>query len=157
MKQTRKLLKQSPTFFRRLPTLEQRHHIQKNRPLSYHAHYKAQDTLRLYEAAEALLYREQMFRIPNLTAAQIAETLGCNPRALSAAMSHSPHKNFRSLLAATRVEEACRQLRNPELADLRIEDIAINCGFLSRQAFYLAFQNIMGMTPRQYRLEQYAL
>lgn len=125
--------------------------------MSYHAHYKAEETLRLYEAAGALLCRDRMFRLPTLTATQMATTLGCDPRALSAAMSHSPYKNFRALLAATRVEEACRQLRNPELADLSIEEIAINCGFLSRQAFYLAFQNIMGMTPRQYRLEQYAL
>ena len=54
-----------------------------------------------------------------------------------------------ALLQQIRIDEACKQLTG---TDIRIEDIAADCGFNDIQYFYRIFKKVTGMTPRQYRL-----
>ncbi|RZS42905.1 AraC family transcriptional regulator [Limnobacter thiooxidans] len=57
-------------------------------------------------------------------------------------------ESFRNLLAQVRHEEACRHLRE---TDWRIERIAKQLGYSETASFSLAFREVAGVSPRQWR------
>ncbi len=117
----------------------------------YISNYSEERSLNLYHTILALLKDEGLFREPDLTAKDIAERLGVNPSAISAAIAYMTDSNFNRLLARLRVREACFMLRNRKYDDLTAEEIGLRAGFASRQTFYNCFSKEMTMTPRQYR------
>lgn len=122
--------------------------------MSYLEHFSADRADRIYVGVLDLLQVKKLYREPGITARKIAGMLGEDYRAISAALAIVGDENFLTLLSRLRVREACRLLRDPKFAEWSAEEIGLRSGFASRQAFYLAFNRIMGMTPRQYRLQK---
>lgn len=54
-----------------------------------------------------------------------------------------------ALLQKIRIEEACKLLTN---TSMKVDDIALQCGFSDIKYFYNAFKKHTGLTPRQYRI-----
>lgn len=122
--------------------------------MSYLDHFSADRADRVYVEVLHLLQVKKLYREPGITARKIAEMMGEDHRAISAALAIQSGENFLSLLSRLRVREACRLLRDPKFAEWSAEEIGLRSGFASRQAFYLAFNRIMNCTPRQYRTQQ---
>ncbi|MBB6669101.1 helix-turn-helix transcriptional regulator [Cohnella nanjingensis] len=57
-------------------------------------------------------------------------------------------EGFKDYLTKIRVHEAKKGLADPNLS---ITDIYLSCGFQGHAAFYRAFQQIVGLTPKAYR------
>lgn len=121
--------------------------------MSYLDHFSADRADRVYVEVLNLLQVKKLYREPGITARKLAEMMGEDYRAISAALAIQSGENFLSLLGRLRVREACRLLKDPKFADWSAEDIGLRSGFASRQAFYLAFNRIMNCTPRQYRMQ----
>lgn len=122
--------------------------------MSYLDHFSADRADRIYVEVLNLLQVKKLYRQPGITAKKIAELMGEDSRAVSAALAMQSDENFLMLLSRLRVREACRLLKDPKQNEWSVEEIGLRTGFSSRQAFYLAFKRITGMTPRQYRQQQ---
>lgn len=119
--------------------------------MSYLDHFSPDRADRVYVEVLNLLQVQKLYRERGITARKIAEMMGEDHRAISAALAIQSGENFLTLLNRLRVREACRMLRDPKFAKIGAEDIGMRSGFSSRQAFYLAFRRLMNMTPTQYR------
>ena len=123
---------------------------------AYLDHFSPRRAADIYIRVLKLLQKQRYYRDPDLTARHVAEIIGCDHRAISAALAISTGDNFLRLLAKIRATEAARMLRDRRFAEWNVEDIGLHCGFASRQSFYNAFNRVWGITPRQYRLRYHA-
>lgn len=120
--------------------------------MSYLDHFSADRADRIYVEVLNLLQVKKLYREPGITARRLAEMMGEDYRAISAALAIQSGENFLTLLSRLRVREACRLLKDPKYKDWSAEEVGLRSGFASRQAFYLAFNRVMGMTPKKYRI-----
>ncbi len=118
---------------------------------SYQLRFSQELVDTLYEKILRKMLIEKRYLVPGYTARQLAEELHTNTRYISATMSRRFGTNFSQLLAGFRVREAAAVLTNRKTADITMEELATRCGFNSRQALYIAFQSVMGTTPRLYQ------
>ena len=61
--------------------------------------------------------------------------------------------NYTSFVNKYRIDEAMTILVDKRYQDLRMEEVSDMVGFANRQSFYASFFRVMGMTPRDYRME----
>lgn len=83
-----------------------------------------------------------------ITVDDIAHHVGLNRSYLQTLFRQHTGKTVVDYINALRIEKACFILRN---TDLPIIDIAIDCGFSSRQHFLYTFKKHTGKTVREYR------
>ena len=93
------------------------------------------------------------FREP-ITLKQTAAAIGYTSTYLSHCISAIPGNNFRNIVNSARIEYAKKLLAS---TDMKIIDVALESGFTSESLFYTAFEKLMKMTPRNYRLNQKGL
>lgn len=105
----------------------------------------------IYLQILTLLTREKRFLSPDITAVRLAAEIGCQTRHISMALQSITGHNFNHLLNDMRLREVCRRLASSRYAQTTVEDIGLSCGYKTRQAFYIAFQRHLGMTPVQWR------
>ena len=87
------------------------------------------------------------------SARKLADDLGTNTRYISAVVNVRFHMNYTSFINKYRIEEAMSILVDKRYKDLRIEEVSDMVGFSNRQSFYASFYKLMGITPREYRLQ----
>ncbi len=80
----------------------------------------------------------------------LAKKLGCHEKYLSSALHSLTGINFRKFLALYRIDYAKKLLKKPS-SNLRIADIAMECGFSSINTFNRMFAVIVGLTPTEYK------
>ena len=93
------------------------------------------------------------YRAADYSALKLSADLHTNPRYISVVVALHTGGNYSALVNGYRLRDACRMLRSPRYRDYTVEEIGLECGFASRQAFYLAFHRLYKVTPRQYRLK----
>ncbi len=89
-----------------------------------------------------------------LTLEQLATQLEMTPRTLSTIINRHFKHNFFEFINRYRVEEAKRQLSNPELKTKTMIDVMADCGFNSKATFNTFFKKLVGSTPSQFRSKQ---
>ena len=94
---------------------------------------------------------EKKYRDPKYSAKQLAIDLGVNMRHISAVINVRFQQNYSELVGMMRIQEARYMLQDTNFVNMKMEDIAINVGFTTRQSFYATFYKICGITPREYR------
>lgn len=83
-----------------------------------------------------------------ITINDIAEYVGLNRSYIQTLFRQHTGKTVIDYINALRIEKACFIMRN---TDLPVIDIAIDCGFASRQHFLYTFKKHTGKTVREYR------
>lgn len=83
-----------------------------------------------------------------LSVSQIAAEVGLNRSYLQTLFRKVTGKTVVEYINSLRIEKACFIMKN---TDLPTVDIAIDCGFASRQHFMYVFKQHTGCTARQYR------
>jgi len=101
-----------------------------------------------------VLVMQKKYKDRDYSAKQLAEDLGTNTRYISAVMNVRFHMNYTSFINKYRIEEAMSILVDKRYQDLSIEEVSDMVGFANRQSFYASFYKIMGVTPRDYRLQR---
>lgn len=96
---------------------------------------------------------EGNYRDPKYSAKRLADDIGINSRQASAVISLRFQQNYSQLVGNMRVQEAKYMLQEREFRNMKMEDIAINVGFTTRQNFYATFFRQCGMTPKEYRFK----
>lgn len=83
----------------------------------------------------------------NISLAYAAEKMNLSESYFSRLFKKLSGENFVNYLNMIRVEKAASQIRN---SDLKIADIAYNCGFSNIRSFNRVFKELTGYTPSQY-------
>lgn len=94
---------------------------------------------------------EEKYRDPKYSAKQLSKDIGVNMRHISAVVSLRFQQNYSELVGLMRIQEAKYMLQDMNFADMKMEDIAVNVGFKTRQSFYATFFKVCGTTPKDYR------
>lgn len=99
----------------------------------------------------AALERTGLYLDPDASLAKAAELLAVKPHVVSRALNAAGGISFPQAINGIRIEKAKRMLRAPEEARTSIDAVAGLCGFRSRSRFYVAFQEVVGMSPATWR------
>lgn len=100
---------------------------------------------------EEYLRNEKPFLDDKVTLASLAKELAIPAHHFSMVINIERNTNFYNFINAYRVEEAKALLKNPEMADETILDIALMAGFQSKAGFNKVFKAVTGQTPSEFR------
>ncbi len=100
-----------------------------------------------------IIVMQKKYRDKDYSAKRLAEDLGTNTRYISAVVNVRFHMNYTSFVNKYRIDEAMSLLVDKRYQDLRMEEVSDMVGFSNRQSFYASFYRLVGMTPRDYRLQ----
>lgn len=109
---------------------------------------------RLRDEILRIVVTERKYRDKDYNTRKLAADLNTNSRYVSAVCATRFHKNYPELVNDYRVNDAMSLLADKRYVKLTVEDIAEMAGFSTRQSFYSNFYKRLGITPRQYRMEQ---
>ena len=100
-----------------------------------------------------IIVMQKKYRDKDYSAKKLAEDLGTNTRYISAVVNVRFHMNYTSFVNKYRIDEAMTILVDKRYQDLRMEEVSDMVGFSNRQSFYASFFRLVGITPRDYRLQ----
>lgn len=103
----------------------------------------------LIDELRTLMETEALYLDPTLTQPALAARLGVPVNYLSQTINEQTGDNFHMFLHRYRIRAASEQLIN--YPGKTVLDIALDCGYNSKSAFYTAFQRQTGLSPLAYR------
>lgn len=105
----------------------------------------------LYERVRAHFAAEKPHLNPDLKVDDVAKRLDVSPRRLSQVLKSASGRGFIDFVNGYRIEEATRAMDSDGSESLKLETIALRCGFNSRQQFRRVFEQVTGVNPGFYR------
>ncbi|GGI57593.1 helix-turn-helix domain-containing protein [Winogradskyella haliclonae] len=60
-------------------------------------------------------------------------------------------KSFPEVINSMRIKDITNKLKDPNLANVKVEELAFDVGFNSTSSFYVAFKKIVKITPREFQ------
>ena len=100
-----------------------------------------------------IIVKQKVYLDKDYSAKKLAQEIGTNTRYISAVVNTRFNMNYSQFVNKCRIDEAMRILADMRYQDLSMSDICDMVGFATRQSFYAAFYRFVGVTPRQYRLD----
>jgi AraC-like DNA-binding protein len=100
-----------------------------------------------------VIVMQKKYKDKDYSAKKLAEDLGTNTRYISAVVNVRFHMNYTSFINKYRIEEAMSILVDKRYKNLRIEEVSDMVGFANRQSFYASFYKLIGITPKEYRMQ----
>lgn len=97
-----------------------------------------------------LFEEEKIFMTQHLTIHTLAERLGLTSKSTSFLINTHFCKNFNEVVNEYRIKEVLKMMKQGEQAHLTIIGLAEIAGFHSNTAFYRAFKQYTGQTPKAY-------
>jgi AraC-like DNA-binding protein len=116
------------------------------------------DDNRIEQIADQLqnyLENKKAYLDPRLNLMDVSRELGINYKYISQAINHKFGKNFISLISEYRIDEAKKMIINQTNLNLTLEAIGELCGFQSKSTFFIAFKKITGLTPMQFKEQNF--
>lgn len=111
------------------------------------------EELDLFSRLMSYYEKEKPYLNPKYKAVELAKILEVSQREIAALLKTNGFNGFTNFNNKFRIEEVKRQFEDPKNATLKMEAIANNSGFGSRQSFYTAFEEFTGLNPGFYRAE----
>jgi tetratricopeptide (TPR) repeat protein len=112
-----------------------------------------QENLDLFTKLTVYYEKEKPYLNPKFKAIEVATALQVAQRDIATILKENGYNGFTNFNNKYRVEEVKRQFEDPKNATLKMEALANNSGFGSRQSFYTAFEEFTGLNPGFYRAE----
>lgn len=94
---------------------------------------------------------EKIYLKSNLSLRVLSNEINCSEKKLSHYFNTVLETKFYTYLNTYRIKEAQKMLKSEQYKSLSIEGISMECGYRSRSAFYKAFKEITGKTPKQFK------
>ena len=116
----------------------------------------APETAAILARLAPLMEVERVYRRPSLSIRDLAVLVGAPEYRLRRIIHEQlGYPNFNVFLHHYRIQEACQQLRDPNMRRIPILTIALSTGYQSINTFNRGFRDMMDITPSTYRsLEQ---
>ncbi|MFC4347289.1 helix-turn-helix transcriptional regulator [Kordiimonas lipolytica] len=106
------------------------------------------------EAALRLLETSKLYLTPQLRLEQFSDASGIEPRRLSSLIRGHTGERFPQIVSRLRVAHAQKLIEEAAPEKCNFLRIAYDAGFNSKSAFNLAFKQVSGITPTEYRVRQ---
>ncbi len=100
---------------------------------------------------------DKLFTNPEITLAELAQTLQVHPSNLSQVINRFEGKNFYDYINYKRIEEFKRIVALPENQRFTLLALAHDCGFNSKTSFNRNFKNATGLSPSKYLKQTHVL
>ncbi len=94
---------------------------------------------------------EKLYLNQNLNLNLLAEHTGISQKTISFVLNQHVHKSFNEFINEYRVECFKQKIAQPELDNLTIAGIALECGFSSQATFQRIFKQSTGQSPSEFR------
>ncbi len=104
-----------------------------------------------FEEIDSYIKNGKLFLDPNLSLASLEKALELSEGYISQLINNFSGGNFSSYINNLRIEESKKFLQNSEYEKYTIVSIALESGFNSKSAFYLAFKKATGISPTEYK------
>lgn len=99
-----------------------------------------------------VMENNELISNPDFSLTQLSEIIGYSYKQVSQTINDKLQKNFKTLLAETRIREACNRLLDQDTyGQYTIEHVAHSVGFASRSNFSVVFKSVVGITPAEFR------
>ena len=106
--------------------------------------------MEIYTDLTKVINEEKIFVNPELTLAELAQTLDVHPHNLSQVINTYEEKSFYDYINLKRIEEFKRIVAVPENRKFTLLALAHDCGFNSKTSFNRNFKNLTGLSPSDY-------
>ena len=107
----------------------------------------SEDDRMLMEEIERLVREKALYKMQDLSIANVATLCGKSHRVISTAINHCRGINFKTYINEYRVAEAARLIENGWLRHHTLEALASETGFAGRVNLYRAFKRKTGVSP----------
>ena len=109
----------------------------------------------LIQKLEVVLREQHLYRNPQLNLTELASSMEISEKALSQVINQELNRNFYQLINEYRIEEVKERLLDPDHSHLKILSLALDAGFNSKASFNRVFKSQTGLTPQQYRSQNF--
>lgn len=116
---------------------------------------KGMDVPAVLRKLDHLMKEKQVYQNEELTLPLLADQLGISPHQLSEMLNSVLKTNFKNYLNDWRIGAAKKLLKDEP--ELKVLEIALDCGFRSKSTFNSVFLKSTGMTPKEYQETQGSL
>jgi AraC-like DNA-binding protein len=103
------------------------------------------------EKLEELFRDKKLYLNPDLKITDLSKLLATNRTYISNYINHIEGKSFSAYINSYRIKEAKEILQNKGNGDLKLDEVAEQCGFGSFRTFSRAFHNEVGFGPKEYK------
>lgn len=97
-----------------------------------------------------LMSEKELFTISELTLVDLAKKLNIHPNYLSQIINEKTSSNFYAFINNLRIEKFLTLINDPQYKNLKLIELAYDCGFNSKSSFNKYFKNKVGKTPTEY-------
>jgi AraC-like DNA-binding protein len=94
---------------------------------------------------------DKVYLNPNLNLSVLSEATGHPQKTISAILNQHLQKSFNEFVNGYRIKEFKEKILQPEMDNLTIAGIALECGFNSQATFQRTFKDLTGKSPSEYR------
>lgn len=108
-------------------------------------------SLDYFNQLSQLIEKDELYLDPDFTLSVLAKKMQVNSKYLSQAINENRGQSFSRYINQQRVEKAKLLLQDPGFKNYSIEGIAQEAGFRSKSAFYKAFREVTGVSPKEYQ------
>lgn len=105
----------------------------------------------IVERLDKLVLESKFYLNDDASLSSLAEALHTSTHHLSQVLNESKGISFQELISQNRIREARRLLKDEDLQQTKVENIAAMVGYNSKSAFNTAFKRHTGMTPSEFR------
>jgi len=113
-------------------------------------------SLQISQHVESLMQSERLYLQNELNLSKLAKHAGLHPNHVSQAINQQFNVSFTHWVSQHRVQAAKRLLEDRSHQQYSVLDIAFSVGFNSKSVFYSAFKQCFGITPNQFRKQQFS-
>ncbi|MFC2118237.1 helix-turn-helix domain-containing protein [Bacteroidota bacterium] len=99
---------------------------------------------------------DRLYLDPELSVEKLSKVTTISCRNISQVINEIVNQNFYEFVNYYRIEEAKKQLSDPEQKDKTVLEILYSVGYNSKSAFNFTFKKVTGLTPTQFRKESFA-
>ncbi len=105
---------------------------------------------------EKVVWEKELFRHPDITILEVAEALEVSEQEISQYLNSEVDSSFNRFINKQRVKYAKILLKNPKLTEkITIEHLGYEAGFNSKTTFFNSFKKEEGITPGNFKKEQF--
>ena len=130
--------------------------LKKNKDAAYRNLVNPELMDRLESQILDIIVKQKKYLDKDCAAKQLAADLGRNSRYIAAVINVRFKMNYTSFVNKQRIKDAMVLLAGKENKNLNMEEISDMVGFANRQSFYASFYRINQITPREYKLKEFA-
>lgn len=130
--------------------------LKKNKDAAYRNLVNPELMDRLESQILDIIVKQKKYLDKDYSAKQLAADLDTNSRYISAVINVRFKMNYTSFVNKQRIKDAMALLASKDNKNLNMEEISDMVGFANRQSFYASFYRINQITPREYKLKEFA-